>query len=314
MADSRDDAEPKGPSAPAGASGRDARKPARRKVVKASPEPPEEDDLPPPRGEDPPLPEDDEPHDILSELGRDLRAATYALTGLRADPAIAPGAADIARSRRVFPVVALALGVLVAACYWTLQSVQLYSLVAATATIGLLILLTGARGEIGLAHFLEGVVRGKTAAARHKAIEVGHVGYPGFLVILLSILLRVVILAAATAPHEAAAVIIAAVVLSRTALVLASTMSSPEETDATGGLLREEGRDRLWIAIAAGALLALVFLWSWGAFLVLGAVLLATLFGVWIAKSIGGGLNWPGLAMIQQFAEVTALTIAIAKL
>jgi adenosylcobinamide-GDP ribazoletransferase len=250
---------------------------------------------------------------LMAEWGREVRTAIFLLTGMRAPEATPITEEAAALSRRVFPVVALLMGIGSFAVYWTMQSIHQSGLVSATCAIGFLVLITGARTEIGLAHVADGLNRGKDPESRRIAVEAHHVGYGGFLAILFALGIKISILAAAP-PKEAAILILAAVVFSRSAMVLATIAGEPAGDDTAGGLLRDEGKEHLWIVVLLGAAIACLAIGTWSALIVAGAAFLATGAGVWLARELLGGLTAPALAAIVQLVEVVVIAVAVARL
>lgn len=252
--------------------------------------------------------------DMAAAWWRDILIATRALTLLR--PKIAPeGDEDaVARSRRAFPVVGLAIGLGAALVYGIASALHLGAFASALIAFGAVAAVTGARGETGLARFAEGLLGGANADERRAIMLDTTPGYAGMAAIFFSILLRAVLVAAASVHDSGAAVLIAALLGSRATLPHI-TMGFPAIAgESLGGLAREAGANQVWIASVAGALLVLVFLFSLSGIF---AILLAAgaAFGTaWAALKLIGGLNMPALMAVQQAAEVALIIGAAARL
>jgi cobalamin synthase len=238
---------------------------------------------------------------------QDWLVAISALTAFKPEILPPPDAAAEGRARRAYPLVALLLGLFTVTIFGAGRSLRLGDLAAVTLALGLLILLTGARGEIGLAAYVEAAARGGDPAARRSALAAAPFGYAGTIVLVLSLLLRIGILDAIG--EGKAAVLIAVIVGSRTALALAPVLRSREERAAEGATL---GNEWLWLAAALGVAFLLLFLGPWGG--LVGS--LAALFAMWVAVGLARrqyeAFSAPVYAMIQQATEIALLVAAAA--
>lgn len=219
------------------------------------------------------------------------------------------------RARRAYPLVALLLGLLVVVIFGLGRSLGLFDLGAAILALAALALLTGAKGEIGLAAYVEAVARTRDLAVRRdllRAAPVGAapVGYAGMLAMMVAFMLRIVLVA--TVLHGAAAVLIAAIVGSRAALALAPAFRPGDAPalDADEALFGNEG---LWLAAALGAAFLLLFLGPWSGLVAIVVGFLALLAAIGIVRRQCEGFAAPAYAFIQQFVEIALLIAAVAS-
>lgn len=244
---------------------------------------------------------------------RDLIVAGKVLTNL---PLPNPSNAtenDIGNSRRAFPLVGFGVALLAAAAYGLSVKIGLQSVVAAVLAFAVLALVTGARGEIGFAVFVEGAVRGGDPAARLAIMREEPVGYFGGITLLFSVLLRVVLVASIVSANDGAAILIAAIIGSRAALALASA-ADPAPDSPLGGMGVDAGRGHLWVAGALGAALLLLFLGPWGGIVAIVAALAFGWLAVALVDKLAGGITLPGLGLVQQVTESVILLVAVAQL
>ncbi len=243
----------------------------------------------------------------FSAWWQDWLIAIGALTAFKPQILPEPEPAQHGRARRAYPLVALLLGLFTITIFGVGRSLHLGDFASVALALGMLIWLTGGRGEIGLAVYVEAATHSGDLAARRAALATAPVGYAGMLALIMSLVLRIGILVAIG--DGKAAVLIAVIVGSRTALALAPAMRSREEREAEGALL---GNDWLWLAAALGIAFLLLFLGPVGG--LVGS--LAALFAMWIAVGIARrqyeAFSQPVYAMIQQVTEIALLIAAAA--
>ncbi len=238
----------------------------------------------------------------FSAWWQDLLVAIGQLTAFKPEIEPAPEPEELGRARRAYPLVALLVGLFTVTFYGLALSLRLLDFGGVALALCVLVLLTGARGEIGLAAYVETVVRGgaPTSAAPF--------GYAGVLALLFSILLRVAALLAMLGGQAAA--LMAAIVGSRTALALAPAFVPRSESET---LLVRLGHDWLWLAAALGAAFLLLFLGPLGGLVAALVAFVVMRMAVGLARRLSAGVSDSAYGMVQQITE-TAILIAVAAM
>lgn len=242
---------------------------------------------------------------------RDLTVAFGTLTTWRPelDPPI--DAAAVRHAGRAFPLIGLLLGLVGAALYGFGMSLKLGPVASATLAVSVLVVVTGARGEIGLAVYIEAVARSDDPERRRALMAEAPFGYAGTIALVLSLLLRVFLIAWLISGREVAPALIAALVASRAALALFA--APPVEPPADGILDPAPAPGAPWWLVAAlGAALVLLFLGPLGG---LVACVVALLAG-WVASVVVHGqcerMTRAGQGLVQHVVEIAVLAAAVA--
>lgn len=250
---------------------------------------------------------------------RDIRIAALVLTRVRPDATgsfdprlVGPNA--VGRARRAFPVIGLGIGLVGAAAYGLANWIGLYPLASAILAVVAMLLLTGARAEVDLAAFAEGMGRGGDTAARGAIMEDARLGYYGIITLGMAVALKVALIAAASPSNLAAANIVAAAVAGRTALALASNLTGGVGEDDLGGLASEAGRENLWLAALAAVALVLIFRPSWAGGVAVVVAGLAIVASAGFCKSRLGGLTFPAFGFIELTVELAVLVTLTAMI
>jgi adenosylcobinamide-GDP ribazoletransferase len=246
---------------------------------------------------------------------RDLTVAFGVLTTWRAELDPPVDAAAIRHAGRAFPLVGLLLGLVAAALYGFGMSLKLGPAVSAALAVAVLILVSGGRGEIGLAVYVEALARSDDPERRRALMAEAPFGYAGTIVLVLSLLLRIFLVAWLISGREVAPALIAALVASRAALAL---FAAPPAEAATG-----TGADPIldpappdgspwWLTAALAAALILLFL---GPLAGLVACVVGLVAG-WMASVIVHGqcerMTGPGQGVVQHAVEIAVLGAAVA--
>lgn len=250
---------------------------------------------------------------------RDLRIAALVLTRVppettgTLDPRLI-GPDAVGHARRAFPVIGLGIGLVGAAAYGFSMWIGLYPLASAIFAVAAMLLLTGARAEVDLAAFAEGMGRGGDTAARGAIMEGGHLGYYGIITMGVVVAFKVALIAAASPPDLAAANIVVAAIAGRTALALAGNLADRPDGDVLGGLASNAGREHLWLAALAAAALIVIFRPSWAGVIAVVVAVLAILAAVGFCRSRLGGLSFPAFGFIELTVEIAVLVILTAMI
>jgi len=241
-------------------------------------------------------------------LLRGLRSAAAFLTRfpLRAT---ATGGSDVARSVPWFPVVGGLLGVAAAGAYVVARLI-LPAFVAATLAVGVMVVLTGAIHEDGLADTAD-AFGGRTKEEALRILKDPAHGTYGVVAVALSLLVRIGALATLDR-WSALAVLPAAHALSRAAAMGLLGTIEPATDEGLGASYASivTGR-RVVAAISVGLLIGLASLGLW----VLPASFLAALgasFMGYVAVRKFSGITGDVLGAAQQFAEVLVLLLGAA--
>lgn len=240
---------------------------------------------------------------------QDWLSALTALTVFK--PEIDPPADARARgrARRAYPLVALLLGLFTVVLFGFGRALNMFDFGAATFALAVLVLLTGAKGEIGLAIYVEAVARGRDMAERRALMLAGAVGYAGMLAMVFSLVLRLALVAAVL--HGAPAVLMAAIIGSRTALALAPAFR-PADAPSLDAPDERLGNDWLWLAAALGVAFLLLFLGPLSGLVAAAAGFFAMLAAIGIVRRQCEGFAAPAYGFVQQSAEAAILVAAVA--
>jgi len=217
-----------------------------------------------------------------------------------------------------FPIVGGLIGAAGGLAFWGFWSLGLPAWLAACATVALLMLLTGALHEDGLADMADGFGGGRDKAAKLAIMKDSRVGTNGAAALVLSLCLRIGALAALGDPRTVALALIGAHAWSRGLLPALKLWQPDARAD---GLSAAQGRPN-----AARALVALIIGFSLGAtvlgklpgtagaagLLVLGlSALSVAALGLLSRRQIGG-VTGDVLGAAQQAAELTFLLSLVA--
>ncbi len=238
---------------------------------------------------------------------QDWLVAIGQLTALRPEIEPPPDAAVLGRARRAYPLVALLIGLVTITFLGVASSMRLYDFGAVVLALCLLVLLTGARGEIGLAVYVEATSRGRDPEHVKALTAEAPFGYAGVLAMLFSVLLRIAAVTA-MAGGEAAA-LMAAIIGSRTALALAPAFAPRSDSETA---LMRLGHDWLWLAAALGAAFLLLFLGPLTGLIAGIVAFVAMRMAVGLARRQSAGLDDRAYGMVQQVTEVAILIAAAA--
>lgn len=245
----------------------------------------------------------------FSAWWQDWLLAVQALTLFKPEIDPPADAHALARSRRAYPLVGLLLGLLAIVLFGLGRSLEMFDFGAATFAMALLVLITGARGEIGLATYVEAVARGRTPDERRALLLQAPFGYAGVLAMTFSLLFRIALVAAVI--DGAPAVLVAVIIGSRTALALAPAFR-PDDSPSLDAPEERLGNDWLWLAAALGVAFLLLFLGPWGGLVAAVVGFLAMRAAIGIVRRQCEGFAAPAYGFVQQVAETALLIAAVA--
>lgn len=242
---------------------------------------------------------------------RDVAAALGLLSRLpvRIDGAWA--AARGAAAAWAYPLVGLVLGLIAAIVVSVLGWLGLPSALLAGATLLLLIMMSGALHEDGLADCADGFWGGMDRDRRLAIMKDSRIGAYGVLALIIALGWRWVALAAAFDMGAFWVAIVVPAVVSRAAMVWVM-QALPHARDT--GLSQSVGRPTRSVALAAVALAGVIGAVLLGISIVWVALVSAavTLAVCAVARAKIGGQTGDVLGATQQIVEIAALTVLIA--
>jgi len=224
--------------------------------------------------------------------------------------AIAPNPASAVWA---YPLVGALVGAIGSGAYWLASSLNCPPALAAPWTLAVLILVTGALHEDGLADFADGL--GGSTKGQSLAIMRDHrIGSYGVIALILSLAIRIIAIAVIAETAAVAAALIAAGAAGRRAAGLVMAALPAARAD---GLSASVGRPSGALAAAA---LGIAFVVSW-LLLPFGTALIAVITAAAAAVTIGaiasarlGGQTGDVLGAAVVLAECLALTALAAAL
>jgi adenosylcobinamide-GDP ribazoletransferase len=216
------------------------------------------------------------------------------------------------------PFVSLILGLLPALLLIVLTLIGLPGIFAAGVAALLLLVITGAMAEDGLADAADGLFGGVTATRRLEIMRDSRHGTYGVLALVLFILLRIVAIGAIAALHwfGAGAVWLAAMILSRTGSLWLAVVLPPARTDglsaAVGGVTRAGFGVGAALALIIAAVLAIPVVGAVA--LVLALALMVAVVAGWTlcCKRLVGGQTGDLIGALQALLELAALSVFLA--
>ncbi|GLI93734.1 adenosylcobinamide-GDP ribazoletransferase [Methylocystis echinoides] len=250
--------------------------------------------------------------DVLADIRACLRFYTRLPIGVGRDGHAMP---DFSRLCWATPIAGACVGALGAAALWLSASFGLPAMVAATATVCVQALVTGALHEDGLADVADGFGGGHGREQKLAIMRDSRVGTFGVLALCLSTLLRVCALAAIMQKSVPLAVfaLLGAAALSRAAGLLPLTQLRPARSDGAGSAAATPAPSAMRAALLIGVVLALAP--ALGAASLAQAVIgvmacFAAVMGVTeLARRQIGGYTGDVLGAAQQSAEIALLVV-----
>ena len=242
---------------------------------------------------------------------RNLRAAVIFLTripitfGKKEMP-------ELSRSVPWFPVVGALVGLLVGTSYWLLSQIIPGS-VAATASIALGVIVTGAFHLDGLADVADAFPGAATVERRLEILKDSRLGTYGTSALVLVLLLEIASLANLS-PLDGFKVAIAANSLGRSSAVFVMLISRPAQVSSLGlSYVSDLSFWRASIGIMAGSGLTYGLLGLPGLILILCCLPPALIIRVWSYRSIGG-ISGDSLGAVAQVSQMFVFLVAVGVL
>ena len=218
--------------------------------------------------------------------------------------------ADLRRSCVFFPAVGLLVALAGIATRYAFAA-PLGRGAATVLAVAVMVLITGAFHEDGLADSADGLWGGFTPERRIEIMRDSRIGTYGSVALVLSLLLRVALLAPLSLEVFAGAVV-AGHVLGRAGGVLLAGLLPPVADQGLGAKVIGVNGPGTWIAVALQAVAAAAFASGWSLWLPLLAAVLAVLVVARLAHRKLGGLTGDLLGAANQLAHLAAMAAVVA--
>ncbi len=225
---------------------------------------------------------------------------------------------DFSRLAVVLPFVGALIGASGALALVAAAAFDLPPLVCAALSIAVLLRVTGAFHEDGLADVADGFGGGWTPARRLEIMRDSRIGAFGATALAIALILRVSLIAALIGRHGtaiAAADLIATASLSRVAGLLPLTLLTPARPDGAGQAAQRT-RPKAWLLAALGAALVTVALAGGALARPLATGLAAAAGGFYmtsLARQLIGGQTGDVAGAAQQVAEIACLCVYLGQ-
>ena len=209
-----------------------------------------------------------------------------------------------------------AVGVLVGVMGWIVDGVGsmfgLTPFVTAPLAVAVMVWMTGAVHEGGLANLADGFGGGDGKAEKLAIMEDSRSGTYGTLALVLLLLTKVGALASYGSSQFVFAGLVVSGAWSRMLMPLVASWMKPVSSDDAIAQLGQPSGIRLVIGLIFAALLALVLGQGLAGGLMLGAGVLAALAVMLLARNQIGGFNRDVLSTVQQCCELAMLVTLVA--
>ncbi len=241
----------------------------------------------------------------------DLHLAATFLTRLPlpALPPLPDGA--LARSMRAFPVIGAGVGGVGGLVFWGAYGV-LPPLAAALLAVMVMVLLTGALHEDGLADTADGLGARGDVERKFQVMRDSRSGAFGVLALVLSVGLRAATLAGMPDGGHGLAVLVAAAALSRAMIPAAMQVMPPARPDGLAAMAGIPHAGLAAWAVVLGVGVAVLSVGWHGALAALMGALAGMAAMVVLARRSFGGYNGDVLGSVQQMAEMGVLMAVMA--
>ena len=247
-----------------------------------------------------PMPEDHGKPGLLDSL----LTATGFLTCL---PVRHDGRHTLARCVAMFPVVGGGIGLAGALGFIVAQWLGLGPWLSSIAAILVMLVLTRALHEDGLADFADGLCARGDRASKLDIMRDSRIGAFGTIALIMTIGARIAALAELHDGIQVLAALVVAGAFSRSSMAVAMRMMPVARADGLAAEAGEPEFDHTLISLVIATALAVVLLFPWAWIAALAAGSLAAYLVAWIARSTLGGKTGDVLGAIQQAAEVGVL-------
>ena len=231
-----------------------------------------------------------------------LRAAIRFLTIVP----VRGGDAPPGKAAAFFPLVGAMLGAAGAGVF-LLASAAFPISIAALATVGFWVVISGILHEDGLADVADAVRAGRSRDRMLAILKDSRIGTYGAIAVLLSVLARWQALEFLATPRVLE-VLVASQAVPRAAIVAMAWCSRPAGSGLGAALASTLGTPAALVAIAQGAAAALLCGWRPGLILIAGSVLVVQALRGWFYRRLGG-INGDCLGFTEQVLEIFVLVM-----
>jgi len=216
------------------------------------------------------------------------------------------GDAPPGKAAAFFPLVGAMLGAAGAGVF-LLASAAFPISIAALATVGFWAVISGVLHEDGLADVADAVRAGRSRDRMLAILKDSRIGTYGAVAVLLSVLARWQALEFLATPRVLE-VLIASQAVPRAAIVAMAWCSRPAGSGLGAALASTLGTPAALVAIAQGAVAALLCGWRPGLILIAGSVLVVQALRGWFYRRLGG-VNGDCLGFTEQVLEIFVLVM-----
>ncbi len=213
-----------------------------------------------------------------------------------------------------FPVVGAITGLAGGLAFATIVAIGLGAWVAAVVAVAVMIVMTGALHEDGLADTFDGFGCQGEIGVRLAAMRDPAVGTCGTLALVIVTSLRIGLIATITEPLMAIPVLVAAGAISRGSIVAAMHLMMAARPDGLGAAAGTPDFPNVVKSFGVVLVIAIAALWPFSWFLAISAGVVATLVMIWLCTRSFGGHTGDVFGGIQQVSESAVLAVAVASL
>ena len=240
--------------------------------------------------------------------------------GAKRDAGAAPQKGDLARAVRAFPLVGLVVGLLAALAYLIADGLNLPPFLAGLIAVGVMIVITGALHEDGLADVADAFLDTAPKAEKLKIMRDSRIGVYGASALIIALGLRVGALTAIAEAGQVAAALIATAIASRAALPALMYRMKPARRGGLAATAGKPDQSQVLLTLLLGIAMALFFLnFLIPGFpgLMAGVIVLivgsGAVFGIaTLARRAIGGYTGDVLGAAQQTMEIAMLLAIVA--
>ncbi|CAN5319595.1 adenosylcobinamide-GDP ribazoletransferase [soil metagenome] len=246
---------------------------------------------------------------VIADVTRSAAVAVQLLTRIPVRLATVT-AADLRRSCVFFPAVGLIVAAAGVLTRWALAA-PLGRAAATVLAVTVMVMITGAFHEDGLADSADGLWGGMTPERRVEIMRDSRLGTYGGAALCLSLLLRVALLAPLPLDVFAQAVV-AGHVLGRAAGVLLAGALPPVADQGLGAKVIGPRGAGTWLAVGLQAVAVAAWAVGWSLWLPLAVALLAVALVRRTARRRLGGLTGDLLGAVNQVAHIGVMAAVVA--
>jgi adenosylcobinamide-GDP ribazoletransferase len=251
--------------------------------------------------------------EMAQRLLTELRLGIALCTRLPVGPVKPVDDGDVARASWTFPVAGLLVALIGAAVYWLAARLRIPTEPAAALLLVVIVLLTGAMHEDGLADTADGFGGGVTAERKLEIMRDSRIGAYGGSALALSFLVRWSALIALSEPRYVAIALVLAHVGARALLPPFMRYVPPARQEGLSSSAGTPPARSAAIAMGLGTVCLLLGFGFGGTIVALIVLGLITLALAALARRQIGGQTGDVLGALEQMAEAAILLIATAR-